>query len=257
MGRILHNIELSQKEYGDLLFKKGIRGGEANLVKDGNYIIKVFNKNFGHKGYSPDSDRIEEIRENKFRKIESVFNFKDNLLDEIKPISTYSVNGKFVAYKMPYLAYPMMSDDCFTREEKIYYLDKLKESLLRLHDQETVYGDIKGNNFFVNTSNGLVIPGDLDNMQIGDCPIDLMNGFAQEFVDNYGCVDEKLDSYMHNLYTLEIAMDCNMFGYIEVFDRISMDDIPDGINKEEVRELLDIDPSYDGGYLIDEIKRSR
>lgn len=127
--------------------------------------------------------------------------------------------------------------------------------MLCLHDHEIIYGDIKGDNFFVNPYDGAIIPGDLDNMQVGDYSIDLMDSFASEFVDKYGYTDEKLDSHMHNLYTLETFMDCDMFGYIEVFDRIGIGDIPDGVNKARVKKLMNINSSYDGSYLIDEIRR--
>lgn len=255
MAMLLANVQLSNKEYGDLLFSRGIKGGEVKLVRDGNYIIKVFNKNFGHKGYSSDSGEVEEIRENKFRKVEALSSLENGFLDEIKPINTYTYDGKFVAYRMPYLLYPVMSNGDFSKEEQLVNLSKLNDTLLCLHDHEIIYGDIKGDNFFVNPYDGAIIPEDLDNMQVGDYSIDMMDSFASEFVDKYGYTDEKLDSHMHNLYTLETFMDCDMFGYTEVFDRIGIGDIPDGVNKARVKKLMNINSSYDGSYLIDEIRR--
>lgn len=201
MGKLLPNVELSKKEYGDLLFSKGIKGGEAKLVRDGNYIIKVFYKNFGYKKYSADCDEVGEIRENKFSKIKILSSLDSNVLGEIKPICTYTYNGRFVCYKMPYLIHPLLSDWRFSKEERLFYLSRMKETLLYLHDKGIIYGDVKKDNFFVNMSGGVVIPGDLDNMQVGNYSIDLMSGYARSFVDCYGCVDENLDSYMHNLCT--------------------------------------------------------
>lgn len=49
-------------------------------------------------------------------------------------------------------------------------------------------------------------------------------------------------------------MECDLFGYDEVFDRIESNDVPSVISKDKVRKLVKVDSSYDLGYLIDDLE---
>lgn len=128
----LSNIELSSEEYNYLVNEANFfdYGSESHIIRDDEYVIKLFRKNFGHEFVS--DEEIEEIRENKLQKINFLHNMK-KFQNRFRPLATYSYQGKFVGYKGKYIDLPLLDDIPLMKEEKIHYLRLIKEKLELFH----------------------------------------------------------------------------------------------------------------------------
>lgn len=93
-------------------------------------------------------------------------------------------------------------------------------------------------------------------MKILDHPIDMLNSFALDFLKYYGSVDQKLDSYMMNLLTIEQLID-GCFNYENILNMLEVGFIPLEIdnrnNKRLIREMTYVTKNYRGEYLIDNL----
>ncbi len=256
MGVWLPNIELTEEEYQNMLEDFFDYGSESVIVREGRYAIKIFREDFGHEWYT--KEQIEEVRENKLRKIVKLTRIK-NFDNELIPLATYSYRKKFIAYKMCYLKYPNLGDVYLDEKTSLFYLKLVKEKLLKIHELGIIYGDIKDDNIFVNLNQKRIIFGDLDNMKIQDNPIDLMAPYTEKFIKKYGRVDEKVDSYTMNLMTLYYL---HYYGrtYDEILKNLEGDEffIPDKAlatpkNIRLLREMKHIDHNYRGKYFIDNL----
>lgn len=253
----LYNIELTKEEYQGMLYSYYF-STEAYVTREGAYARKIFKTNFGQSNCS--KDEIEEIRENKFCKINTLFSFGKKFNNAFRPLSTYSYQGKFVGYRGRWFSYPDMQYEILDREDKIYYLKKIKEKLEQFHELGIVYGDIKDNNILLCYSLRDIILLDIDNMQVGSYSIDLLGKFAQNFISHYGNVDEKLDSYMMNLLTLEQLFESSGW-YDEVLACLEVGFLPEEFreghrlykSKRLAREMSFVTSSYSGEYFIDQL----
>lgn len=94
-------------------------------------------------------------------------------------------------------------------------------------------------------------------MKIGDYSIDLTSHFMKEFVASYGKVDEKLDSYMMNLLTID-QIEYHFGWYDEIIEDLKLGFIPQKLdipqNKKLNYEMGHVGQSYCGGYLIDHVR---
>lgn len=262
---ILPNMQLSESEY-NLLTKYHSEvtersfGSEAIVTQNGMYAEKIFRATFGKFRITP--EKIEQIRENKFHKVVALFKMGDTFPNQVKPLHTYSYQGKFVGYRTGWSASPLMEKIkvSLDRDFCIIVLKKIREKLSEFHQLGIIYGDIKDNNIFVAIDNGEVVIdfGDLDNMKVGDYAIDAFNKFSAEFVKDYGKVDEKLDSYMCNLLTLEYLNNCKWW-YDDVVRNLEIGRLPGELNmpnnrnksKVLIREMVQVTPQYSGDYFID------
>lgn len=253
MAMMLPNTELTKEEYCNLQYGGYFDyGSEAGIIKEGKFAIKFFQEDFGHSEYT--EDEIEYVRENKLQKILRIGSMK-NFDNGLVPLGTYSYQKKFVAYRMFYLRYPNFGNLCLGERETLQYLKLIKRKLLHFHKLGIVYGDIKDDNIFIDQEHQRIIFGDLDNMQLGTFPIDLMAYYAEDFVRNYGGIDEKLDSYMMNLMTLH-----QLNYYPGWYDRI-VENLNCGFLvcdrllhpkcRNLVREMGHVDNSYSGEYFVD------
>lgn len=254
MGLWLENIELTEEEYYNLQGNWFDYGSESRVVREGDFVIKVFRDNFGHDLY--DEDEIEMVRENKFQKIVKLASMKD-FDNELILFATYSYHKKFVAYKMNYLSYPTLESLCLGEKELLFYLKLIKNKLLEIHELGIVYGDVKDDNIFVDLEQQRIVFGDIDNMQIGELSIDMMSTYAKNFVKSYGRVDEKLDSYMMNLMTL-YQLRYYSGWYDEIIENLEWGFIPNKKltlpkNKKLVREMGHISRNYSGDYFVNHL----
>lgn len=254
----LPNVKLSKNEYDSMKWAF-LGGSEAFVIKKGKYANKIFRPHFGHKDFS--EGEIEVVRENKLRKIEKIYLLGEKFPNAFKPIQSYSYQGKFIGYQGLWFSYPELRLTCLSLEEKIFYLKKIKEKLEVFHELGIVYGDIKDDNILINSETEEVIFLDIDNMQVGANSIDLVGRFAREFISHYGRIDEKLDSYMFNLLTIEYLCECSGW-YDEVKERLKLGRIPVvcsykdyySRNKRLAREMVRVNSSYSGDYFIDAVK---
>lgn len=253
----LPNQELTDQEYYQIYKNVFDYGSESVLARSDqkSSVIKLFRKNFGHNQASIET--IETIRENKFQKLMLLYQHKKKL-GEIYPVATYSWHGSFVAYKMPYIDLPTYQDLCgISTSDHYRILKSIKEKLIRWHELEIIYGDIKDDNIFIDPCTFQVDFCDLDNIQIGKCSIDLFSIYATKFVQDYGVLDEKLDSYMLNLMTIEKLEQVRGW-YDEVLNWIYQNQVPCYFTLstagEIIKQMRKIDKHYQGKYIIDQIK---
>lgn len=125
------------------------------------------------------------------------------------------------------------------------------------HNLGIVYGDVFSTNIFIDEKQKDVIFCDVDNMKVLDYPIDMVNYIAVKFIDNYGFIDDKLDSYMLNLLTLE------QFSpkLKDILDILSSGYIPKNLTNDKNKRLIKkinyankrTNRNYSGAYLIDNL----
>lgn len=250
----LPNRELSDLEYRYLKSAFDFSGKEAKIIRDGWQAIKFFNDDFGQDDVT--IDQIEMIRENKLNKL-ILLNNKKEYDEYLKPIKTYSYRGKFVAYKEIFIDSELFFDSVMSDDELLFYLRLIRETLAKYHSMGIVYGDIKDNNIFIDRKRKKILFCDIDNMKVEDYGIDLVGYFLQKFIDKYGKIDEKLDSYMFNLLAFDKIMKCQ-YWYWDVLERIEKEDVPMGIKNSDTKKLIrsmrKIDKNYQEEYVIDYLK---
>lgn len=252
---MIKDVRLTDAEYDFLNQAYCDKGSEGKIIRKGKYAIKLFNEDFGNEDYL--EDEIEEIRENKFNKIKLLYEKKDLLNNEFYPLETISYNGRFVGYKGYWFNYLTYQFACLSRKEHIFYLKKLREKLRIFHELGIVYGDIKDDNILIDVIKKDVIFLDLDNIKIDEYPIDMMNYYVKNFNFKYHNIDDKLDSYMLNLLTLDKLFPCYEW-YNEVINRLELGYIPKCfLNSSYVKakklshEMVNLDRKYSGKYFID------
>ena len=253
MGK-LPNIKLSTEEYNQLRTTYYFDyGSESQIIRDGKYIIKLFKEDFGHCQAS--EKVIETIRTNKQQKLILLHSMK-TFANTLKPLATYSYQDKLVGYRGVYLECPTLQDTYLTKREKVHYLRQIKAKLELFHNQGIIYGDIKDDNIFIDTAHNNIIFGDIDNMQVFDYPIDTFNFHAKEFAFKYGTIDQKLDSYMFNLLTIQQFIDRDLM-YDDIIHSLEACFIPPEINCQNnqklIREIVYVNKNYSGKYLIDNL----
>lgn len=255
MSKILPDIKLSEDEYISMKKCSAYHGSEGCVIRDGDYAIKIFKNNFGKKDTC--HEKIELTRENKFCKIKTLFRYGNLFDNEFYPLATYSYEGKFVGFHGPWLPYSSMNFSTLNMREKIFYLKKIRQKLESFHEIGIVYGDIKDDNIFIDTSSKKVTFVDIDNMKIGAYPMDLMSNSAKNFIANYGKVDKKLDSYMMNLLTIDLLQHHSGW-YDEIIANLQLGFVPQKLdipqNKKLIYEMGHVGQSYCGGYLIDHVR---
>lgn len=259
---MLPHIELSEEEYQKLWQCKFVGyGSEANVFRDGDEVVKIFRDDFGQKKLT--EEEVEEVRENKFQKIKLLAS-KEIFDNPFKPLISYSYQGRFIGYRGKFFRCFDIQDSFdfgvpdreVTFDEKVFYLKEIRRKLKLFHEDGLVYGDIKTDNILVDFSQQLVIFFDIDNMKVWDYPIDIKTHFANDFMHKYGVLDEKLDSYMMNLMTIELLCDCRGW-YSEVIQMLENDYVPREVacpkNRVLAREMGHVDKNYSGQYFIDNL----
>lgn len=140
----------------------------------------------------------------------------------------------------------------FTTFQKLGFLKRLRNQLVRFHKLGIIYGDLKSNNVLAHYRNyRLGCLCDLDNMQIKDLPIDIKSNYVDEFLYQYGKVDEKLDWYVLNLLTLESIHELDQTTDMAYHETRAFMDHYRG-NCEALREMQHVSPHYEGSLLIED-----
>lgn len=226
-------------------------GGEGDiyrifLEKRKRILLKLF--------YNPFEDSFllkDEVLKNKKRKVEVLKQIV--LPNQTQVLDSISLDGQFIGYAMTEaIDYQPFTFNTCSSYQKIIFLTKLRNQLIRFHQLGVIHGDLKSDNVLSHYSNyRLGCLCDLDNMQVENLPIDTYNVSTEQFVTKYGRVDENLDWYLFNLLTLE------QLYYLDKNSSISFEEVKNFIrhyqgNSKTVKEMTQITPDYSGSILLED-----
>lgn len=248
--KVMPNTNLSE-EFCDylLLDCRFDIGGEAIICKndDTNTLYKIF--------VYPGSDIPDIMSDNKFKKIVALYQKK--LKYKVQPLSTLSLNGKLIGYEMSYDSKDIsMFNLNLTRRQKLYYLRQAKEALDYFSSVDITYGDVKSDNILINQKTKKITFCDIDNIRLGQYPIDVMGHELTEYVESRGQVDKTIDAFMHNLLTLEQLNFPNLsqqeiLAYLN--QGINIKQLPD--KAIQIAKSLTEPSTYEGEFMIQYIKK--
>jgi len=226
-------------------------GGEGNVYRiflGGNkrILLKLF--------YSPYKDIFflpKATLENKEKKVEYLSSI--TLPNQVQIYSSVKLEGEFIGYMMnEAINYEPFCFNTYSLEQKIIFLNKLKKQLTRFHELGIVFGDLKSDNVLSHQTNyklGAIC--DLDNMKINDYRIDVMSPYMDEFLYQYGIVDENLDWYVLNLLTLEAVHKLDLTTYAAYEETRNFMDKYRG-KSEALRKMQMIRTDFNGDLLLDD-----
>ncbi|MBO5139016.1 MAG: hypothetical protein J6B89_05220 [Bacilli bacterium] len=246
--------------YNKLFRSRVLSGSEAFLSAYKGDLMKLFYVLPKSSGYS----KIDDLYLNKRKKLECIQNisgFSSHNL--IYPKELYSVYNQFGSYTIPDRRDLSTLYGAKIRgvTRKIEILKGYRRILDYFHEQNIVFGDIKFNNMLLSSSGNIMGFCDLDNIMIGELPIDIMPRCSRYFCSKYGKVDYNLDSFMFNFLTLEYLLGICSPNFEEVFDFLDLNVVPNfSLNMDKVKvksifnELKNVDSNYSGSYIIDYIK---
>ena len=89
------------------------------------------------------------------------------------------------------------------RHQLIRCLKETSEILKYFSSEDITYGDVKANNILINRRTKKAKFCDMDNIRLGEHPIDLLNDYVDSIYVGDGSIDSSVDAYMHNLMTLQ------------------------------------------------------
>lgn len=241
------NISLSEQALQQLKERKPLRAGGESVVysSDDNTIYKIFT--------DPRNSKLVGMSENKLQKILLIYQME--LEHSVKPISTISYNGKLIGYEM-IKEINSYSLRLLLRKDRIEFLKQTRHILEYFASKDITYGDIKKDNILVSSQNGSFLFGDIDNVQIGEYPIDLITDDLAYFIDQYGSIDEHCDAYMHNLMTLKY-LNYYADSYQDILCGIKDGTLPRRFTKEALPTIKSmITPAdFTGEYIIQYVKK--
>ena len=191
----LPNINITDREYEYIITQEEAIGGEGMICSSGK-------KNTLYKLFTDPHVNICPMTENKVKKISLLY--QKNLPYLVKPLSTISCNGEVVGYEMTYDQNDRALE-CLPhleRKQLIAALKQSKEALQQFASQDVIYGDVSESNILLNTKTGLITFCDIDNMQVGQYPIDVKGYALIKYYEKTGIIDEKADAFVHNLLTI-------------------------------------------------------
>ncbi len=234
------NIKLTQDDFEKLLEHKIIgSGSEATICRTEkqNTVYKIFC--IGKK--------VFPMPDNKVRKIDKLYQMS---LEHItSPISTISLDGTLIGYEMIYDSEDKTFNPfALSNSEVIHFLKGTKDILEQLASKDITYGDVAGRNILINHRTGTIKFCDIDNMRVGEYPIDLIGNTLQKYTKVRG-VDAATDAYMHSIMTL------NSFDLDE--DECSQEEFAWYFTREGRKILHQIreKTAYNGEYIVQYVKK--
>lgn len=246
----LPNITLSDAEL-DLLIEdnKFDYGGEAIVCRNNNphTLYKIF--------VQPGTNIPDIMSDNKQRKVEWLY--QHEIEDTVSPISTLSNRGYLIGYEISFDTDDVaLINALLTPEEKIHFLRESARILQMFAKRDITYGDVKDDNVLINIKTGKAKFCDVDNIRIGNLPIDIMGHGLVEYFDANQTIDEKADAFMHNLLLLEQLKYHNL-SHQAILNRLRTNPIMPEFPEEAERILTSLLPpeKFQGEYAISYIKR--
>lgn len=195
--KIMPNIKLTQEEYEQIATQNKIAfGGEGIICKgeNPNSLYKIF--------VEYDTTTPVGMSDNKHEKIKELY--QRQLEHAVQPLSTISLNGELIGYEMTYDQDDISLERIFLfRHQLIRCLKETSEILKYFSSEDITYGDVKANNILINRRTKKAKFCDMDNIRLGEHPIDLLNDYVDSIYVGDGSIDSSVDAYMHNLMTLQ------------------------------------------------------
>lgn len=191
---MIPNKAITRSEFYELVdYQKLFSGGEATICEsDTPYSVY---KLFYH------CSTPVAMPENKVKKIQMLYDMQP--LHSVTPLCTISLDDVIVGYEMTSDVDLNKAQIAFLPfEEKKYFLEKTKEILEYFASLGIIYGDVEPRNILFNKQTGQILFCDMDNIAIGDLPMDLLPSHVQEYNASRP-IDQNLHPYMHNIMTLK------------------------------------------------------
>lgn len=251
MSRI-PNIDLSRQVLEDIIVTESFnRGGEAIVCCSDkpNTLYKIF--------IDPYTGEIVDMSDNKFKKIAALHQMQ--LEHSVKPLSTISMDGQLVGYEMTYnREHIPLATARLDRNSAIAILKKVKTGLEHFHTKKTVYGDVTDRNVLINKRTGEIEFCDMDNVQQGENPIDVMGKQLRLFCTGYGTVDAVADTFMFNLLTLQqVGFPTKHSSYDDIMLALEQGQLPSNFDRKAIKtiESMTNPATFNGQYAIKGLKR--
>lgn len=259
----LPNINISRRDMLNLLRFDAKKYGEAFLCNfsSNSVLYKIFYVPDYLKGYNEDDfsfirhpyslSDIDEMSDNKFAKIKKLYELQ---LEHITtPTATITIDGRLIGYAMDFYYNDATTHLIQSREYLIEYLRKSKAILEYLGSKDIIYGDVAHRNILVNSTNMDMRFCDVDNISLGQYPIDMEPVVLSTYREKRGKIDSECDAYMHNLMAVSdfhIAKTPTFLSRILVNRNFSS-------NGLRIYESLSTPETFTGEYIIDHVKEKR
>lgn len=244
------NIKLTREEFDRMMtYNRFASGGEGVVLisEKPNTLYKIF-RDYETSLPVPMSD-------NKHKKIQELYHRQ---LDySVHPLSTISMNGELIGYEMTTDPNDLtLGQTHLSRRRLIECLKETSEALKYFASEGIVYGDVKANNILVNKKTHQVKFCDMDNIKLGDYPIDLLNDYVDSIIVSESDITPSVDAYMHNLMTLQL-LNSPGITYDEIIYKLTDGKYHKKYKKEAHRALSTMASSepFTGEYIAPYIKR--
>lgn len=236
----LPNIEITKDEFYKNISPQQIKSGSEGIIcRSGknNTVYKIFM----HNGI------LVPMSENKEKKLQQLHNLALPYLTN--PISTISMNGTLIGYETSYdkkdIEFPPFR---LKRNELLHVLKETRQQLEFFTQHDIIYGDVAPRNILINHQTGEVKFCDVDNICIGNLPIDIISKTLKEYQKVRG-IDENTDAYMHSIMTLHSFDLDEDYSSPEEFSYYFEED-----GKEILQSIRD-KKSYNGEYIVQYVKK--
>ena len=232
------NIDLAKEELVEIKRKRIGMGSEGIIYfsKSHNTVYKIFSS-------------YRKMDENKEKKITKLYQM--DIEHCVKPLQTISCHGLLIGYEMTYdREFIELKPFRLPRKKLIHFLQQTKEQLQYFSEHDITYGDVAPRNILINQRTGASLFCDMDNIRLGDLPIDIMSQTLKSYSEVCG-IDQNTDAYMHSIMTLAAFYLDEKYSDMEEFRY--------NFTKEGERVFREIKEkeNYSGEYIIQYVKKSR
>lgn len=231
---------------------------EAIFAKGGESVIyRTDKKDTLFKLFVDRNGNFIDMSDNKLQKIMALYQM--NLSHSVRPVSTVTVGKYLVGYEMSYNPNAIEFKKAgLDYERKIEVLEKTKSILEYFASHDIVYGDVKSNNILLDPLTGEIEFCDMDNIQLGKYPMDLVVEYVQPFKK---CDKIELaDAYNHNLMSLQqLGFPSDYPTFREVLQALVRETYPTSFNEEAIPifESMSLPRKFNGEYAIQYVKKQK
>ena len=259
--RRLPNTELTQQDIESIFTNPFQTGGESVIGKspNSNTLYKIF---INCKDYDAvdelglvSIEALTDMSDNKFAKIKKLHQMQ--LENSVQPLSTLTNSKRLIGYEMTFNPQDIsLAKKTLSHKEKIYYLTEIKRILESFATKDIVYGDVFSRNILINQATHQVTFCDMDNIMLEEYPIDIMCSEVENYFYVRG-IDNKLDTYMHNLLTISQIDDWAL--YEQILNSIGNKAYPNGFKRQARRifKSMESPETFNGETLLPYIKTNR
>lgn len=235
---IMKTIRVSNLKIGETI---GV-GSYAHILE-----CKYKEQNYAYKAFLKPQKVLNESRKRKLTRI-SQLDLKGSVLPQFWVKDGFVING----YLMDLYSNVFLEE--LEPEDRINCLRNLKTSILELHENKIIHGDIhEGNIIYDETSAFLV---DFDNSAYKNKGInyEMLNINAKNFVTTYGLTKD-LDIFLFNVLTYSLFTDIDYYSVINEIPKCSSHGIFDEFDCSDIIKSLTLkEKNFNNDFLIDRIK---